>query len=83
MRTNYADFFQTIFDCVADGIFTVDKNRRITSFNRAAERIEGTAVCGGVSGDFEPHPVDRRCRIDAAWCSICTAVGRCFPGTLN
>ena len=41
MTTNYADFFQTIFDCVADGIFTVDKNRRITSFNRAAERITG------------------------------------------
>ncbi|MFZ4441424.1 MAG: sigma-54 interaction domain-containing protein [Syntrophales bacterium] len=41
MTTNYADFFQTIFDCVADGIFTIDRNRRITSFNRAAERITG------------------------------------------
>ncbi|TSA47053.1 MAG: PAS domain S-box protein, partial [Deltaproteobacteria bacterium] len=41
MKANYADFFQTIFDCVADGIFTIDKSRRITSFNRAAERITG------------------------------------------
>jgi PAS domain S-box-containing protein len=41
MKANYADFFQTILDSVADGIFTVDKSRRITSFNRAAERITG------------------------------------------
>ena len=41
MKANYADFFQTILDSVADGIFTIDKGRRITSFNRAAERITG------------------------------------------
>ncbi len=30
-----------ILDSVADGVFTVDKDWRITSFNRAAERITG------------------------------------------
>ncbi|MCM2321824.1 MAG: sigma 54-interacting transcriptional regulator [Oligoflexia bacterium] len=31
----------TILDSVADGVFTVDPSFRITSFNRAAERITG------------------------------------------
>lgn len=34
-------FVQTILDSVADGVFTVDPDFRITSFNRAAERILG------------------------------------------
>ncbi len=34
-------FLQTILSCIADGVFTVDKDWRITSFNRAAERITG------------------------------------------
>ncbi|MDO9585258.1 MAG: sigma 54-interacting transcriptional regulator [Syntrophales bacterium] len=41
MKGKYSDFFQTILDSIADGVFTIDKNRRITSFNRAAERITG------------------------------------------
>ena len=32
---------EIIFDSISDGIFTVDKNCRITSFNRAAEDITG------------------------------------------
>jgi PAS domain S-box-containing protein len=32
---------QTIFDSIADGVFTVDSDWRITSFNRAAETITG------------------------------------------
>jgi len=32
-------FSQVILDSIADGVFTVDRNWRITSFNRAAERI--------------------------------------------
>lgn len=32
---------EIIFDSISDGIFTVDKNCRITSFNRAAEQITG------------------------------------------
>jgi len=32
---------RTILDSIADGVFTVDAERRITSFNRAAEEITG------------------------------------------
>ncbi len=38
---NEATFFQTVLRCVADGVFTVDRQWRITSFNNAAERITG------------------------------------------
>jgi PAS domain S-box-containing protein len=31
----------TILNCVADGVFTVDSDKHITFFNRAAERITG------------------------------------------
>ncbi|MFP4057787.1 MAG: sigma-54 interaction domain-containing protein [Candidatus Brocadiia bacterium] len=36
-------FFRVILDSVADGVFTVDRDWRITSFNRAAERITGVS----------------------------------------
>jgi PAS domain S-box-containing protein len=36
-----AQFFETVLRCVADGVFTVDNDWKITSFNRAAERITG------------------------------------------
>jgi len=39
-----AQFFETVLRCVADGVFTVDTNWKITSFNRAAERITGVPV---------------------------------------
>ena len=32
---------QIILDSVTDGVFTVDRQWRITSFNKAAERITG------------------------------------------
>ena len=34
-------FFKLVLSSVADGVFSVDENRVITSFNRAAERITG------------------------------------------
>ena len=37
-------FFETILSSIADGVFTVDQNWRITSFNRAAERITGVSA---------------------------------------
>lgn len=37
------DFFKVILSSIADGVFTVDNNRVITSFNRAAEKITGVA----------------------------------------
>ena len=39
--TSQDAFVRTILDSVADGVFTVDQEFRITSFNRAAERILG------------------------------------------
>ena len=41
----------TIFDSIADGVFTVDKHWRITSINRAAEEIIGIS-----SGEALGHP---------------------------
>jgi len=35
------DFVATILDSIADGVFTVDRENRLTSFNRAAESITG------------------------------------------
>ncbi|MBN1676262.1 MAG: sigma 54-interacting transcriptional regulator [Kiritimatiellae bacterium] len=32
---------ETILNCVADGVFTVDRDKKIRFFNRAAERITG------------------------------------------
>ncbi len=40
-KGKYPDFFQTILHSIADGVFTTDRNRRITAFNRAAQRITG------------------------------------------
>ena len=34
---------QTILDSVSDGVFTVDREWRITSFNKAAEKITGVS----------------------------------------
>ena len=34
-------FLETILSSIADGVFTVDPEWRITSFNKAAERITG------------------------------------------
>ncbi len=35
---------ETILDSIGDGVFTVDRHWRITSFNRAAEEITGLSV---------------------------------------
>ena len=37
-------FYETILDSVADGVFSVDRQWCITSFNRAAERITGVSA---------------------------------------
>jgi len=36
-----AKYFHLIFDSISQGIFTIDESGRITSFNRAAEKISG------------------------------------------
>ena len=43
MRADEPVVAQTVLDSVADGVFTVDREWRITSFNRAAERITGVS----------------------------------------
>ena len=40
-----------ILDSIADGVFTVDENMKITSFNRAAEEITGIKKDGAI-GQF-------------------------------
>jgi PAS domain S-box-containing protein len=39
-----ADIARIIFDSISDGVFTVDKDCIITSFNKAAQRITGFAA---------------------------------------
>lgn len=41
MQTQQENVTSVILDSIADGVFTVDTEWRITSFNRAAERITG------------------------------------------
>ncbi|MFC1683479.1 sigma-54 interaction domain-containing protein [Candidatus Zixiibacteriota bacterium] len=43
MKTDPTQPLSTILDSIADGVFTVDENWRITSFNRAAESITGVS----------------------------------------
>jgi PAS domain S-box-containing protein len=45
VRTNLSpQEVATILDSIADGVFTVDRDFIITTFNRAAERITGFAA---------------------------------------
>ncbi len=60
-------FLRTILNSVADGVFTVDGDRRITSFNSAAERITGMTdeeACGRVcSTVFHADICERGCAL--------------------
>lgn len=40
-KNENSDLFKVILSSIADGVFTVDSSRVITSFNRAAEKITG------------------------------------------
>jgi len=40
-KNESTDLFKVILSSIADGVFTVDSERKITSFNRAAEKITG------------------------------------------
>jgi PAS domain S-box-containing protein len=40
-QNKISDFFESILESISDGVFTVDLNWKITSFNRAAEKITG------------------------------------------
>jgi len=54
-------FLETILGSIADGVFTVDRNWQITSFNRAAERITGVDAAKAIG---------RKCR-DVFHADIC------------
>ncbi|MDH3566620.1 MAG: sigma 54-interacting transcriptional regulator [Desulfobacteraceae bacterium] len=41
MKQPIENYTQIIIDSIADGVFTVDKDWKITSYNRAAEKITG------------------------------------------
>ncbi len=60
-------FFGIILDSVADGVFTVDHAWRITSFNKAAERITGIpaerALGQRCSDVFHADICERRCAL--------------------
>ena len=43
MKKNNDTFQETILDSIADGVFTIDKEWKITSFNKSAEKITGTS----------------------------------------
>ena len=62
---------QTVLDSVADGVFTVDREWRITSFNRAAERITGIQP-----GRGDRRPVLRRFSSQHLRFRVCTALHR-------
>lgn len=41
VKNECGGFVGTILDSIADGVFTIDTDRKITTFNRAAEKITG------------------------------------------
>ena len=60
-------FLQTILSSIADGVFSVDRDWRITSFNPAAERITGVpaeqAIGKRCSDVFHADLCERGCAL--------------------
>src|SRR4030042_3191673 len=60
-------FLETILSSIADGVFTVDQEWRITSFNRAAERITGVPASEAIgkrcSDVFHADICERGCAL--------------------
>ncbi len=69
-----------VLDSVADGVFTVDRNWKITSFNRAAEEITGwparEALGTSCSEVFQSSICGRECAIAQSLYSGCPACNR-------
>ena len=82
-----------MLDCVGDGVFTVDTNRRITCFNRAAEEITGVPRSEAIGQFCFDVLRGSRCEQDCALhetmqtgrrvvckgCSIANAQGKVIP----
>lgn len=66
----HSDFFHIILDSIADGVFTTDTDRRITSFNRAAERITGFSSAEAIGRPcyevFQASICGSSCALEAA-----------------
>jgi PAS domain S-box-containing protein len=60
-KPRYSSATDAILDSIADGVFTVDENWRIRSFNRAAEEITGVP---------REEAIGRRCS-EVFRCSMC------------
>lgn len=64
---NEKKFYETVLNSVTDGVFTVDQAWRITSFNRAAERITGVpaevAIGRRCSEVFHANICERGCAL--------------------
>ncbi|MFW6276864.1 MAG: PAS domain S-box protein, partial [Bacteroidota bacterium] len=56
-----------IFNSINDGVFTVDKNCRITSFNKSAEKITGFSAAEAVGKHcfdiFRTEICNKRCAL--------------------
>ena len=69
-----------ILDSVADGVFTVDAQFRITSFNRAAEWITGfrrdEAIGKSCAEVFRSNACDNGCALEQAYRTGCPVVDR-------
>jgi len=63
----------SILESISDGVFTIDLNKRITSFNRAAETITGFTggeAIGQYCFDvFRANICEKRCALDATLAS--------------
>jgi PAS domain S-box-containing protein len=70
MKTPEENHYQTILDSIADGVFTVDLDFRITSFNHAAEEITGfprdTAIGRACSDVFKTDVCSDACILKQA-----------------
>ena len=86
-----------MLDCVADGVFTVDADRRITCFNRAAEKITGVPRAEAIGQHCFDILHGSRCEEDCALlqtiqngrpvvckgCHIVNAQGQCVPISIS
>jgi len=71
-------FLETILSSIADGVFTVDKHWRITSFNKAAEHITGftseRAIGKRCSEVFHADICERGCALRQTMQSGCQLI---------
>jgi PAS domain S-box-containing protein len=67
MKTEDIPYIQIILDSIADGLFTVDKDFNIKSFNRAAEKITGVPVKEAIGSPcrnvFRAEICERNCML--------------------